>query len=64
MRVRRVALWLSRVSLPATFVAVYSMMATPNLIAAAVLGLLTGSMDKVRGASIDLSKTYTNEFVR
>ena len=32
--------------------------------AAAVLGLLTGSMEKVRGASIDLSKTYTNEFVR
>ena len=31
--------------------------------AAAVHTLLAGSMDKVRGAQIDLSKTYTNEFV-
>jgi sulfonate transport system substrate-binding protein len=31
--------------------------------AAEVRTLLAGSMDKVRGASIDLSKTYTNEFV-
>ena len=26
--------------------------------------LLAGSMDKVRAAPIDVSKTYTNEFVR
>ena len=32
--------------------------------AAAVRTLLAASMDKVRGASIDVSKTYTNEFVR
>lgn len=32
--------------------------------AAAVRSLLAGTMDKVRDASIDLSKTYTNEFVR
>ena len=32
--------------------------------AAAVRGLLADSMDKVRGASIDLSRTYTNDFVR
>jgi len=32
--------------------------------AAAVRSLLADSMDKVRGATIDLSKTYTNEFVR
>jgi NitT/TauT family transport system substrate-binding protein len=32
--------------------------------AAAVRGLLAATMDKVRSASIDLSKTYTNEFVR
>ncbi len=32
--------------------------------AAAVRGLLADTMEKVRGASIDLSKTYTNEFVR
>jgi NitT/TauT family transport system substrate-binding protein len=25
--------------------------------------LLAGSMEKVRGASIDVSKTYTNEFI-
>jgi sulfonate transport system substrate-binding protein len=31
--------------------------------AAAVRTLLDGSMDKVRGATIDLSKTYTNELV-
>jgi len=31
--------------------------------AAAVRGLLAESMDKVRGTSIDLSKTYTNEFI-
>jgi NitT/TauT family transport system substrate-binding protein len=31
--------------------------------AQAVHALLAGSMDKVRGATIDLSKTYTNEFV-
>jgi len=31
--------------------------------AEAVYKLLAGSMDKVRGAQIDLSKTYTNEFV-
>jgi NitT/TauT family transport system substrate-binding protein len=32
--------------------------------AAAVRSLLDGAMEKVRSASIDLSKTYTNEFVR
>ncbi len=32
--------------------------------AAVVRSLLADSMDKVRGASIDLSKTYTNEFIR
>jgi NitT/TauT family transport system substrate-binding protein len=32
--------------------------------ATAVRSLLAGTMDKVRDASIDLSKTYTNEFVR
>jgi len=32
--------------------------------AAEVRTLLAASMDKVRGASIDVSKTYTNEFVR
>ena len=32
--------------------------------AAEVRTLLAASMDKVRGASIDISKTYTNEFVR
>lgn len=32
--------------------------------AAAVRSLLAGAMEKVRDASIDLSKTYTNEFVR
>jgi hypothetical protein len=32
--------------------------------AAAVRSLLADSMDKVRGADIDLSRTYTNEFVR
>ena len=32
--------------------------------AAAVRSLLAGTMEKVRGASIDLSKTYTNEFLR
>jgi hypothetical protein len=26
--------------------------------------LLAGSMAKVRGAAIDLSKTYTNEFIQ
>jgi NitT/TauT family transport system substrate-binding protein len=31
--------------------------------AAAVRNLLAGSMEKVRGATIDLSKTYTNELV-
>jgi sulfonate transport system substrate-binding protein len=31
--------------------------------AAQVRTLLAGSMEKVRGASIDMSKTYTNEFV-
>jgi NitT/TauT family transport system substrate-binding protein len=31
--------------------------------AEAVRALLAGSMDKVRNATIDLSKTYTNEFV-
>ena len=29
----------------------------------AVRTLLSESMDKVRGATIDLSKTYTNEFI-
>jgi NitT/TauT family transport system substrate-binding protein len=32
--------------------------------AAAVRDVLAGSLDKVRAASIDLSRTYTNEFVR
>ena len=31
--------------------------------AVAVQKLLAGSMDKVRGATIDLSKTYTNELL-
>ena len=31
--------------------------------AAQVRTLLAGSMDTVRGASIDVSRTYTNEFV-
>ena len=31
--------------------------------AAAVRALLAGSMEKVRNATIDLSRTYTNEFV-
>lgn len=31
--------------------------------AAAVLDLLAGSLEKVRAATIDLSRTYTNEFV-
>ncbi len=31
--------------------------------AKAVHTLLAGSMEKVRGASVDLSKTYTNEFI-
>ena len=31
--------------------------------AAAVRTLLAGSMEKVGGATIDVSKTYTNEFV-
>ena len=29
----------------------------------AVRTLLEGSMEKVRGARIDLAKTYTNEFI-
>jgi NitT/TauT family transport system substrate-binding protein len=29
----------------------------------AVRALLAGSMEKVRGATIDVAKTYTNEFV-
>jgi NitT/TauT family transport system substrate-binding protein len=32
--------------------------------AQAVLTLLAGSMEKVKAAQIDLSKTYTNEFMR
>ena len=32
--------------------------------AEAVHTLLAGSMDKVKGAAIDVSKTYTNEFIR
>ena len=31
--------------------------------AEAVRTLLAGSMEKVRGATIDVSKTYTNEFI-
>jgi hypothetical protein len=31
--------------------------------AEAVKTLLAGSMEKVRAADIDLSKTYTNEFI-
>ena len=31
--------------------------------AEAVKTLLAGSMDKVKTADIDLSKTYTNEFI-
>jgi hypothetical protein len=31
--------------------------------AEAVRTLLAGSLDKVRAATIDVSKTYTNEFI-
>ena len=34
-----------------------------NACADAVRTLLAGSMEKVRGTAIDLTKTYTNEFV-